>query len=77
MYYYLVPFLINQSLDTAFIGVYWQVLQYFKKTSGLLPRTHGYVYVAFDSINYKNGHPKSRFVGSNYKKPRQRVECMQ
>ena len=22
----------------------------------------------FDSINYKNGHPKSRFVGSNYKK---------
>ena len=31
----------------------------------------------FDSINYKNGHPKSRFVGSDHKKLRQRVECMQ
>ena len=31
----------------------------------------------FDSRNYKNGHPKSRFVGSNHKKLRQRVECLQ
>ena len=30
----------------------------------------------FDSINYKNDHPKSRFVGSNHKKLRQRVECL-
>ena len=31
----------------------------------------------FDSINYKTGHPKCRFVGSNYKKQRQRVESLQ
>ena len=30
-----------------------------------------------DSINYKNGHPKSGFVGSNHKKLRQSVECLQ
>ena len=31
----------------------------------------------FDSINYKNGHPKSSFMGSNHKKLRQCVECLQ
>ena len=30
-----------------------------------------------DYINYKNGHPKSVFVGSNHKNLGQSVECQQ
>ena len=49
------------------VSIRWQKTKFTKKT----------FLQTFDSINYKNGHPKSPFVGSNHKKLRQCVECLQ